>query len=179
MRENRRLTFETINAAVDVRLAQQHARVVDQVAGREVVGAIDDYVVARKQVESVFARQPHWVRDDVDIRVEGGKPLAGGVDLRPPDVLCRVEYLTLQVRQVDRVEVNESDAAHAGSCEIQPRRRSQGRRRPPGAPAPAPGVRWPSGPISGRARWRLYLAGSKAAGFDCTGSFFMVFSLTS
>ncbi len=52
-REHRRLPLEAEDAAVDVRLAEQHAGVVDEVARREVVGAVDDDVVAAEQIERV------------------------------------------------------------------------------------------------------------------------------
>ena len=45
-REHRRLSFEPEDAAVRVRLAEQHARVVHEIARREIVGAVEDDVVA-------------------------------------------------------------------------------------------------------------------------------------
>src|SRR5689334_20539034 len=43
--EHRRLSFEAEDAAVRVRLAEQNAGVVHQVASRKIVGAVDDDVV--------------------------------------------------------------------------------------------------------------------------------------
>ena len=53
--EHARLPLEAEDAAVDVRLAEQGARVVDQVAGREVVGAVGDDVVVLENLERVGA----------------------------------------------------------------------------------------------------------------------------
>src|SRR2546425_451830 len=53
-REYRRLAFETEDAAVGVRLAGQHARVVDQIACRKIVRAVDDHVVRLEQLERVL-----------------------------------------------------------------------------------------------------------------------------
>ena len=47
-REHGRLSLEAIDAAVHVRLAEQHARVVHEVARLEIVGAVDDDVVRRQ-----------------------------------------------------------------------------------------------------------------------------------
>ena len=47
-REHRRLSVEAEDAAVHVRLPEQHAGVVHQVARREVVGAVDDDVVVAR-----------------------------------------------------------------------------------------------------------------------------------
>ena len=61
--EHRRLALEPEDAAVDVRLAQQHAGVVHQVAGREVVGPVDDDVVVPDDLERVLGREPGLVPD--------------------------------------------------------------------------------------------------------------------
>ena len=58
-REHRRLPLEPEDAAVGVRLAEQHARVVGQIARREVVGAVEDDVV---RLEQLAARSPTTAR---------------------------------------------------------------------------------------------------------------------
>ena len=50
--------------------AELHAGVVEQVARREVVGAVDDDVVAADDVEDVVRRQARVVGDDVDVGVD-------------------------------------------------------------------------------------------------------------
>ena len=52
------LAFEAENRAVDVRLAGEHAGVVDQIARGEIVGAVDDDVEVAKDFERVVAGQP-------------------------------------------------------------------------------------------------------------------------
>ncbi len=56
--EHRDLALEPEDRAVHVRLAQQHARVVHQVAGREVVRPVHHHVVRAQDLERVLARQP-------------------------------------------------------------------------------------------------------------------------
>ena len=51
--DRHRLAFAADHAAVDPRLAQLDGRVVDQVAGLEVVGAVEDQVGVADQVEDV------------------------------------------------------------------------------------------------------------------------------
>ena len=55
--EHADLAVEAVDRAPHVRLVQQHGRVVDQVAGGEVVGAVDDQVVAGEDVEHVVVVQ--------------------------------------------------------------------------------------------------------------------------
>src|SRR5215213_7638470 len=55
--EHRRLSVEAEDAPIDVRLAEQHARVVDEISGSEVVGAVDDDVVVADDGERVRRRE--------------------------------------------------------------------------------------------------------------------------
>ena len=63
--EHRRLTLEPEDRSVDDRDALLERRVVQEVARREVVGAVDDDVVAVDDVEHVARVEPRVVRDDV------------------------------------------------------------------------------------------------------------------
>ena len=69
-REHRRLPLEAEDASVGIRLAEQHAGVVDEVARREVVGAVDDDVVRREQIERVRGRERRLVEIDLHVRVD-------------------------------------------------------------------------------------------------------------
>src|SRR3712207_8539200 len=55
--EDRDLAVEPVDRAPHVRLAQQHAGVVDQVARGEVVGAVDDEVVLAEDLHHVVDRK--------------------------------------------------------------------------------------------------------------------------
>ena len=89
--EHRRLPFETEDAAPRVRLAVEHARVVHQVARREVVGAVDD------DVERLDERAARWRREngvverlDANLGVERLDAVARRLELRAADVgACR------------------------------------------------------------------------------------------
>ena len=66
--EHRGLTLEAEDAAVGVGFAEQHARVVHQVAGREVVGAVEDDVVGLEQLQRVLGAERRLVGLDGDVR---------------------------------------------------------------------------------------------------------------
>ena len=81
-----RLAVEPEDRAINVGFAQEHAGVVDQVAGGKVVGAVDDHVVAGEQVESVRAVDRVFVADDLQLGVDRLELFLGARDLGPADV---------------------------------------------------------------------------------------------
>ena len=101
------------------------AGVVDQIARREVVGAVDDVVVLPDDLHRVLGRQRRFVRHDFDVRVVGVDRLLRRYDLRLPDVVVLVEDLPLQVRDIDRVEVDDADLSDAGERQIHGDRRTE------------------------------------------------------
>src|SRR5215204_5095210 len=123
--EDARLPLEAEDRAVDVGLARQHARVVDEIARRKIVRPVHDHVVFAEQSERVLARQARLVRLDLHVRVDVVEAVARRLDLRPPDVLCAVDDLALEVRGVHHVEVHDAERADAGRRQIHPRRRAQ------------------------------------------------------
>ena len=62
--------LEPEDRAVHHRDAELHRGVVDQEPGGEVVGAVDDGVVALEDVHHVVGAEAHVVGDDVDVGVE-------------------------------------------------------------------------------------------------------------
>ena len=123
--KNRGLPVEAEDRAVDVRLAEEHAGVVDEVARGKVVRAVEDDVVVAQDVECVLGGQRAVVRHDVDVGIEVEQPRACRIQLRRADIGGAVKHLPLQVRDVDVVEVDEPDASHARGGEIQRRGRAQ------------------------------------------------------
>ena len=86
-REDAGLAFEAEDRAVDVRLAGEHAGVVDQVAGGEVVGAVDDDVEVAEELERVFAVKGASRRfARLTYGIDRLELLGGGVELRAADV---------------------------------------------------------------------------------------------
>ena len=95
------------------------AGVVEQVAAREVVGAVDDDVVARDDVDDVGGVEARVVGDDVDVGIEHREGLLGRVDLAIADAIDVVQHLALQVRRVDLVHVDDAERADARRGEIE------------------------------------------------------------
>lgn len=119
--EDRGLAVEAVDRAPHVRLVQQHAGVVDQVTGGEVVRAVDDEVVLAEDLHHVLGFEPLFVKDHVDVRVDAQHAVAGGFGLGPADVRLAVDDLALQVRLVDLVELHDAQRAHAGRGQVHER----------------------------------------------------------
>ena len=116
------LALEPVDAAVNVGNPEQDRSVVDEIARSEVVGPVDDQIVAARNIEGVAGGESGLVRLDVHVGVDVTQPVASGIDLRAADPRGAVEYLTLQVRKVDHIEVDQAKSADAGGGEIESNR---------------------------------------------------------
>ena len=58
------------------------------------------------------------MRFDLDLRIQIVKPVAGSLEFRHTDRRCAVENLAMQIRNVDVVEVGETDPSDACGSEI-------------------------------------------------------------
>src|ERR1700722_3289851 len=69
------LSLEAEDRAIHVRLAEKDARVVDEIARGEIVGAVYDDVVVLEQLERIAAFELRLVRLDLNVRIQVGEPL--------------------------------------------------------------------------------------------------------
>ena len=100
--------------------------VVQQVARREVVGAVDDHVPALvEDPVDVVGGEPLTVGDDFHVRVQLANSPLRRLDLRLPERGRRVEHLTLEIRLVHEVVVHDPEAADACSAEVERSRRAE------------------------------------------------------
>ena len=92
------------------------AEVVDEVAGFEVVGAVEDDVGRGEEVD-VIGDEVGDVRGDVDGGVDAGEVAAGGFGFGEGSagVLFVEEHLALKVGGLDEVAVDEGEVADAGA----------------------------------------------------------------
>ena len=116
---------------MDDRDAVPDRRVVQQVAGREVVGAVDDdFPVLAEDAVDVFGAQPLAVGDDLDVGVQPASgALAPRLDLRLAQLRGRMEHLALEVRLVDDVVVDDPEPPDPGRRQVE----RGGRAQPAGA----------------------------------------------
>src|SRR5205085_7782798 len=59
--EHTRLSFKAKDRAIDVGFAGQHAGIVDEIARREIIRAVNNDVVIAEQLKRVLARQARLV----------------------------------------------------------------------------------------------------------------------
>src|SRR3984957_3102970 len=116
------LSLEAEDRSVHVGLAEQDARIVDQIARREIVGAVDDDVVILEQFERVAAFELRFVRLNLDIWIQVREPLLRRLGFRLADIARTERNLPLQIRKVDNVEIDEPEFADSGRGEIQTER---------------------------------------------------------
>ena len=88
--EHRHLPFEAVDRPVDERLFEEEGGVVGEVAGREVVGPVQDHVVVLEDVEDVAGVEVLADSDDLDVGVHRLHPIRGGLDLVPAQVFKSV-----------------------------------------------------------------------------------------
>ena len=116
------LAFEAKDGAVHVWLAEQHAGVVREVTGGEVVRAVHHDVVGAQDLKGVVAGEAGLVKDDLDVRIEAMEGLSGGSSLRAADIWSAVEDLALEVREVHGIKIHNPEFANTRGREC---------RRPP------------------------------------------------
>ena len=119
------LSLEAEDRTVHDRDVLDERGVVHQIARREVVGAVDDDVVAVDDVQDVVGAESRVVGEDLDVRVHRGERHLRAVDLAHADAFDVVQDLALEVRGVDDVHVDDADRADAGRGEIERRRRTE------------------------------------------------------
>ena len=134
--EHGRLAFELPDRPIDERLLQHHGRIVGEVAGGEVVAAVHDDVELLEDAERVLGGEVLPELDHLHVGVEGLEGQAGRFGLRHPDPVVGVEDLTLQIREVDHVHVDDADRADPRRREVEGHRRPE----PPRADAQNLGV---------------------------------------
>ena len=149
------LALEAVDRAVDDGDAVPDRRVVQQVARREVVGAVDDHVPAlAEDPVDVLGGEPLLEGLDGDVGVQRLERALGGLGLRVAEALGRVDDLALQVRLVDGVVVDDPERADAGGREVERGGRAEAAGADQEDPASRGASSWPASPTSGISRWR-------------------------
>src|SRR5207302_4429774 len=116
--KNRCLPLEPIHAAVDVWNPEQNRGVVDQVAGRKIIGAVDYQVVAPRDLERICGGKSSGVWLETNVRIDVAQAIARGLELGTAYSRRPVQNLALQVGQIDRIEIDKPDRPNSRGCEI-------------------------------------------------------------
>ena len=102
--------------------------VVDEVAGGEVVAAVEDEVVVAEEPGGVGFSQPFVVGLDADGGVERPDGGGGALGLGPADAVRAVDHLALEVGDIDIVVVDDAERADPSGGEIEQDRRAEAAR---------------------------------------------------
>jgi hypothetical protein len=123
--EGRQLRLEAQHRGRHQRPPRQVAGIVQQVAGGEIVAAVDHDVEGGHPLQRRGRGQPLGEALDRDLRVQRLQPGGGAVDLELAQRGGVVHHLALQVGQLDDVVVMQPDGADPGGGEIQQQRRAE------------------------------------------------------
>ena len=126
--EHAELPARAEHRAPHVRDPEDGGGVGHEVAGLEVVGAVEHDVVAVQHVEHGVPAQALTVGGDGDLGVESGERAGGGIDLGPADVGGAVDDLPVEVAQVDGVVVDDAERADPRAGEVEGRRGTEAAR---------------------------------------------------
>ena len=115
------LALSLVNAAVDEGHAREHGGIVGEVAGGEVVRAIDYHIVGGDEDGGVFRGEAFGVGDEAHLGVEGGQAGGGAGEFGRGGGGGGgvVQDLALQVVEGDGVEIGQAQRADPGGGEVE------------------------------------------------------------
>src|SRR5215467_2032917 len=116
---------ENAHGGGDERLFGEEAGIRDEIARGEVVGTVGNDVIAGDERERVCRGKPCRVRLYRDVRVEAADRGRRALHFGLADLGRAVDHLALQVRQRDRVVVDDAERPDPGRRQIEQRRRPQ------------------------------------------------------
>lgn len=112
---DRQLTFPAEGTARDQRPAGEHAGVVDQIARRRIVGAIQHDVVARNDFHRVAAIQLDVVSGHPDEGIQRADGLGQRRGLGGANARLAVHNLPVEIAQLNDVVVDHAQMSYSGS----------------------------------------------------------------
>src|SRR5208283_421975 len=118
--KHRGLAFEAKNGAIHVRLLQQYAGVVHQVACRKIVSAVDNDVVILQDVQCILAREAGVKLVDPQVRIDIEHAIGGGVQFLAANVLGAMNDMPLEIRSVHDIKIDKANSADACGGQVQP-----------------------------------------------------------
>ena len=119
------MSFEAKDGSVDIRFPQKGARVVDEIAGGKIIGAVDHHIIVAEKIECIVGTQGKFVGHHVHVGIEFGNRATGRLHLGLPDGSLAVNDLALEIRFVHPVEVNDTQPTDSGGGEVGKKGRAQ------------------------------------------------------
>ncbi|OLB73875.1 MAG: hypothetical protein AUI16_16080 [Alphaproteobacteria bacterium 13_2_20CM_2_64_7] len=116
---------ENADGGGDERLLGEETGIRDEIARGEIIGAVGNDVVAPDERERVCGSEARRVRVHRHVRVEATDRGRRALHFGLADLGRAVDHLTLQVRQRDRVVVDDAERSDPGRRQIEQRRRPQ------------------------------------------------------
>ena len=95
---------------MDQGLLGKEAGIVDEKFGGKVVDAVDDDIVVAEQLQRIASRQSLFIHGNGHVRIEGLDLFFSRQDLRTSHIGRMVQNLSLQVRKIDHVAVDQADS---------------------------------------------------------------------
>ena len=117
--EDGELAFEAMDSAVDIRDAAPCGDIAAEVAGGEVVGAVEDEVAAVGEVHGVGGAESVVDDGDAEGGVEGLEASGGGGGLGLAGIGFGEEDLALEIGEGDDVVVDDDEVADACGGEVE------------------------------------------------------------
>ena len=106
--EHAHLSLEAKNAPIDQRLAEHNRGIIQQVARREIVGAVHDDVIGRQDFQRVLASTAAsaWVSNR-DMGVDAAQPQRCRIDFGHAERALAVHDLALQIGDIHHVKIHQ------------------------------------------------------------------------
>ena len=123
--ENAGLSFELIDRAPYIWLAQQDTRIIDQITRSEVIGAVNDHVVRGKNTHRVGRLKTIGVQCHRDMRIDVMDGISGGLPFESTHIRLPVNDLPLEVGLLHRVELHDAKSPHASGRQVHESRAAQ------------------------------------------------------
>ena len=118
-RVHRDLTFKAEDAAIHDGFFEEDTRVVDEVARWEIVASVDDDIVFGEDVHDVVGCEIVGVWHHITAGVDFFEGFVSRDGFETPQVRCAVQYLALQVGDIDNVGIDNSECPNASRGEIE------------------------------------------------------------
>src|SRR5204862_2154594 len=99
--------LKTEDGSVNIRFSGEHARVVNQISRREVIGAVRNDVEVAEHFERIRAAQLRIERPQIEVRINRLQLVGRGIQLLAPYVGGEVNNLPLQIGVIHHIEIDQ------------------------------------------------------------------------